>query len=550
MIKRIFDKDYPYHWLILMLSGMVFFFPFLGKVHLFDWDEINFAESAREMLVTGNYTRVQINFEPFWEKPPFFFWLQVLSMKVFGVNEWAARFPNAVFGVITLLTFYFIGKRHYDGRFGFIWGLCYLGSFLPHFYFKSAIIDPVFNYFIFLGVYGLARAVAAYKTPFALKWATVAGAFTGMAILTKGPVGLLMVGLSFLVFWAWYGFRRVARFIDVFAFAFAAFVTSFAWYGLELIQHGTWFIEEFIRYHIRLLTTPDAGHEQPFFYHFVVVFLGCFPMSVLALPAFGKQEQHPDPLHLRRWMLGLFWVVMIVFTLVKTKIVHYSSLAYFPLSFLAAYVVYWHMEEQAPLPLYVRRLLLIVGTVFGLLLTALPLFAYFKESFYAFIKDPFAVACLQVEVPWGGWEFLMGLLYVVLASVGIYWIWQHRLRAGLLWLCYATAVCLMGYLVVIVPKIEAYSQRPAIEFYKSLQGKDVYVRPVGFKSYAHYFYARVQPQANPKSKDELWLLQADIDKPAYFVVKANQKDRMAPYADVKLIGEKGGFAFFVREPKK
>ena len=58
---------------ILILSGIIFFIPFLGRVHLFDWDEINFAESAREMIVTGNYHRVQINFQPFWEKPPFFF---------------------------------------------------------------------------------------------------------------------------------------------------------------------------------------------------------------------------------------------------------------------------------------------------------------------------------------------------------------------------------------------------------------------------------------------------------------------------------------------
>jgi 4-amino-4-deoxy-L-arabinose transferase-like glycosyltransferase len=91
---------------IIILSGIIFFIPFLGRVHLFDWDEINFAESAREMIVTGNYHRVQINFQPFWEKPPLFFWLQAGSMKMFGINEFAARFPNAIFGIITLVTFF------------------------------------------------------------------------------------------------------------------------------------------------------------------------------------------------------------------------------------------------------------------------------------------------------------------------------------------------------------------------------------------------------------------------------------------------------------
>ena len=58
----------------------------IGKVHLFDWDEINFAESAREMIVTNDFLTVQVDFKPFWEKPPFFIWLQVFSMKIFGVN--------------------------------------------------------------------------------------------------------------------------------------------------------------------------------------------------------------------------------------------------------------------------------------------------------------------------------------------------------------------------------------------------------------------------------------------------------------------------------
>ena len=68
-------KANRYPVLITVVSAVVFL-PFLGNVHLFDWDEINFAESAREMLVSGDYFRVQVGFRPFWEKPPLFFWLQ------------------------------------------------------------------------------------------------------------------------------------------------------------------------------------------------------------------------------------------------------------------------------------------------------------------------------------------------------------------------------------------------------------------------------------------------------------------------------------------
>jgi 4-amino-4-deoxy-L-arabinose transferase-like glycosyltransferase len=53
-------KKYPH--LIITLFSALLFIPFLGAVHLFDWDEINFAEAAREMILTQNYSRVQINF--------------------------------------------------------------------------------------------------------------------------------------------------------------------------------------------------------------------------------------------------------------------------------------------------------------------------------------------------------------------------------------------------------------------------------------------------------------------------------------------------------
>src|SRR3954468_6465930 len=94
---------------IIIAASVLLFVPFLGKVHLFDWDEINFAECAREMIVSGNYVTPTINFQPFWEKPPLFIWMQVLSMKAFGINEFSARLPNAICGITTLLILYSIG---------------------------------------------------------------------------------------------------------------------------------------------------------------------------------------------------------------------------------------------------------------------------------------------------------------------------------------------------------------------------------------------------------------------------------------------------------
>ena len=151
----------PTVYLVILLAGSLLLFPFLGSVALFDWDEINFAEIAREMIVSRDYLNVQIDFAPFWEKPPLFIWMQALSMKVFGVNEFAARFPNALGGILTLIMLYEMGRRIHDARLGALWALVYSGSILPFFYFKSGIIDPWFNLFIFAGIYQATLFLAA-----------------------------------------------------------------------------------------------------------------------------------------------------------------------------------------------------------------------------------------------------------------------------------------------------------------------------------------------------------------------------------------------------
>jgi len=175
-------------YILLIFVSAVLFIPFLGSVNLFDWDEINFAESAREMLVSGNYLDVQINYTSFWEKPPLFFWIQALSMKVFGVNEFAARFPNTVVGIIVVLLLFNIGNKLYSRHTGLLWALVYVSSFLPFIYIKSGIIDPLFNLLIFSGIYQF--YLFSIQTQKTLLRVFLSAMLVGLATLTKGPVAI------------------------------------------------------------------------------------------------------------------------------------------------------------------------------------------------------------------------------------------------------------------------------------------------------------------------------------------------------------------------
>lgn len=557
--------------LFLIALGILFFFPFLGQVHLFDWDEINFAESAREMIETGDFFRVKINFEPFWEKPPFFFWLQVISMKLFGINEFAARFPNALLGVISLLVLYKIGTKLVSEKFGMMWSLVYLASFLPHLYFKSGIIDPFFNSFIFLSIYFL---ILTLKKPTVRKRNSLAaGIFLGLAIITKGPVALLLLLLTFIIYLIIRKGKVKIPIAGVLIFFFSSLAITFIWFGYETVTNSPWFIIEFVKYQIELLTQPVAGHEQPFYYHFVVVLLGCFPMSILALPAFRKRQQEV-PYDFTLWMKILFWVVMILFTIVKTKIVHYSSMSYLPLSFLAALVLYSYSKNSSnSISKSLRIAFISMGSIFGILLTLIPILFQNYQLITPYIKDEFAVASFNTEMNWQGWEFIIGLLFLVGLVLSFRLLLQNNISRFLKTIAVSTGVTLLLYAIFVVPKIEKFSQGPAIEFYESIAGEDVYVTTIGFKSYAPYFYSAIQPQKKESGlakikaqyknsladkKDfnvvdlntelNLFMLEGNIDKKSYFVTKITHREKMKEYPKLVFIENKGGFDFYERNP--
>ncbi|HKK80311.1 MAG TPA: glycosyltransferase family 39 protein, partial [Phaeodactylibacter sp.] len=381
------------------LLGALFFLPFLGGVHLFDWDEINFAEISREMLITQEYTRVYVNFEPFFQKPPFFFWLQAGAMAVFGVGEYAARFPNALCGIITLPLLFHIGRRLKDTRFGIIWAGTYFGSVLPFLYFKSGIIDPWFNFFIFLGLYYFILAywkkdkMEGISLPKNYWWYLFLGGFwIGMGILTKGQVAYLIAVLTMGVYWVYQRFRFYVNVPQFIFFTISATLVSLLWFGLETLQNGPEFIVEFNRYQYRLFSTPDAGHKGFPGYHFVVLLVGCFPASIFAVRAFFKlpAEQYDYQKDFRIWMKFLFWTVLILFTIVRSKIVHYSSMCYFPLTYLAALSIEALLDGKIAWRGWMKGLLYSIGGLFVLLTLALPFVGMQAEVLAPLFDDPFA----------------------------------------------------------------------------------------------------------------------------------------------------------------
>lgn len=532
------NRNTPTYFLIILISAL-FFIPFLGGVHLFDWDEVNFAEIAREMIVSNNYLQVQINYEPFFEKPPLFFWFQVLAMKIFGVNEFAARFPNAIIGIITLLVLYKIGTTLFNQKFGLIWALAYFGSILPHFYFRSGIIDPLFNLLIFLGIYYFIKfkwkkenmdSILLSKTKGL--YLLTGGLFIGLAILTKGPVAYLIVLLTLIVYWISQRFKLFVSVPQFVLYSAYAGLIMVIWFGVEWMKNGPEFMIEFIVYQVRLLSTQDAGHAGFPGYHTVVLLIGCFPASIFAIRAFYKMklpDKHQQDF--RKWMMILFWVVLGLFTFVSTKIVHYSSMAYFPLTFMGALTVYHILEKKIKVNFWMKFGLITIGFLFGVLLILVPFVGQNIDALKPLYADNInGLAVLDADVNWTGWEGITGVILIASVFSFLVFVKMDKLKQAFYSIFLGTAFFLFIGLIFYIARIEMYTQNAYVEMSKSLVGKEASIRTTGFKSYVHLFYTERQPSDS---------LGGQTDE--YFFSKKNMEEYWTGRTDHAIVESKNGY---------
>ncbi len=525
--------------LFLIIIGLILFVPFIGSVHLFDWDEINFAESAREMIVTGNYRMVQINFEPFYEKPPFFIWLQVFSMKYFGINEFAARLPNAICGIATLMTVSSIGRKLYNGRFGAYWALLFACSILPQLYFKSGIIDPVFNYLIFSGIYFLFRIsmpdeFESYKTRRKTRrfYLMVSAGAVGLAILTKGPVALGLVILTITAFMIWNRGKLSLGTKDFIAWTLIIVAIITAWLSFEVRANGLKFLDEFVAYQIRLFSTPDSGHGGPFYYHFLVLLIGCFPASILAIA--GLRKDSSDDYRQRafkRWMIVLLVVVLVVFSVVKTKIIHYSSLAYFPLTFLGAYYIEKVYTNRLKFSWWVIAPITLIGGLLAAAAILLPIIGANPDIIpAALLKDPMAKSSLGASVIWKRYDIWIGCVLAAGLALMLITHFMGRIRMPFIALLLGTCIFTNAVYIHFVPRIERYSQGAMIDFIKQKRIEKKRIDPMGFKSYAHLFYGK-QSAAVRK-------------EPFHYIITKEQKlAEVNTWVYAHEVGRKNGFVF-------
>jgi len=158
--------------------------------------EVNYAQTAKEMLAAGNYLSPQIYGNYWYDKPIFFYWELIAAFSVFGVTDFAARFFPALFASAGLLLTYALARRLYDARTAF-WSVVILGSCVLYGFLAKLILTDL-TLFVFFG--GTLGAFCLGYREGRRGYFYLAYACAGLGVLTKGPVGFLLPGLVILVY--------------------------------------------------------------------------------------------------------------------------------------------------------------------------------------------------------------------------------------------------------------------------------------------------------------------------------------------------------------
>lgn len=272
-LKNLWDRPAEQVGILLTLC-LVLFFVNLGQWDLWNPDEPRYAQVAREMVQGGDWILMHFNGEIYGDKPPLFFWLVAISSFLWqGFSSFSVRFPSAVFGTLTILLTFLIGKSLYSSRTGFLAGFILATSLEFAYLATRANIDATLTFFttaaffFFIKWYGLKKEERAGEKQF--QGLPIYGFYICLALatLTKGPVGFilpLLTGLSFLMVQKdWNGIKRMKLIPGMILFI----LIVLAWYVPALLKGGKEYFNETIMLHTVDRFAKGSSHIRPFYYY-------------------------------------------------------------------------------------------------------------------------------------------------------------------------------------------------------------------------------------------------------------------------------------------
>ncbi len=343
-------------WLIALLCGGIVFPVFLqlGGRGLNEPDEGRYGEIGREMLVSGDWLVPRMNGVPHYAKPPWIYWCIAASLKVFGVNEWAARLPSAVAAVITAFTVFVMGRQMAGNLAGNLAGL--LASFVLVssllFFVVARLITPDMMLTCCITVALFYFWQWQNSEPHSWRW--LLGFYLALAIgfLDKGLVPL---GVCFLTVFGFLWFQKRTCEIPRLCLGqglLLLLLIALPWF-LILCRLNPDLYDFYLLGEVRDRILSGRGRVQAWFYHLLWLPGDCWPWTILSACAVVA--------HFRWWrkkgstsscfLLAWFILPLLLFSLSSSKLPTYILPIMPPISLMTGlWLAHLLKEKNQTLP--------------------------------------------------------------------------------------------------------------------------------------------------------------------------------------------------------
>ncbi len=390
------------HCLVLLSVASALAFPDLGAPSLWDDDEGVNAECAREMSEVGTRIVPLFNWELRTAKPIFLYWLLQLSYDTFGVNEFAARLPSALAYLGSVLLTYGLGRRMFDATTGLLAGLIAASTIeltkLSH----ACTPDSILVFFLLLYFWAFWRGHENGRR----SWYLPCGAASALAMLTKGPIGLVLPVAIIGSYLLWH--REVRRLFDrrMIGGIVVWILVAVPWYAIVTAEtKGEWTWAFFLKEHIGRSQEPMENHRGPWIYYYGVAFVFFAPWSAFLIGVLRDEwtRSRLGGPERRAVRFLLLWVTVVIalFTPLATKLPHYIAPIYPALAILtASYVVRW-MRGEFAMPNWVRNVGIAGFALTGLSVAGAMLVAGGALEFWEFTRKLRDIPGLEWWAPIG-----------------------------------------------------------------------------------------------------------------------------------------------------
>jgi 4-amino-4-deoxy-L-arabinose transferase-like glycosyltransferase len=319
----------------------------LDHLGLIDPDEPFYAQTTREMVQRNDWTTPYIFGQPQFEKPIFFYWQTMLAQKIFGDNELAARAPSALFATALVFLVWIFGRKVLGERAGFFAALVLATGMIVVFMARLMLTDISLAFFITAALYGL--WMAAHDEERRDRWVIFQFVMSGLATLTKGPIGVMLPAFGGLAYLWLTKTRSPLRGRGLWIGLALWAVIVVPWYAWTLAgPNGAYFWEEFF-YRDNYLRFVSAEHPRmnmlgPIYVsgvHFYpeMLLLGMLPWLPLALATMVRGW------HQARESRGVLFVIcaivpsLLFITAAQSKLPSYGFFLYPPFALLMGHML-------------------------------------------------------------------------------------------------------------------------------------------------------------------------------------------------------------------